>query len=155
MVVRYGTIRDGRVSRALRQILPFGRQSWVAIIRGIDSARSYDTLVKAMNHHHLPFTTNAGNVVISMETLRKALHAGAFTGFDEVWVFPDGLPNFDLSVVPSATSDAMDLSSSIPAGLSDAIQRSGSVVVVLGDGCGLNYAAPEGPILEAIVRSES
>jgi len=84
-----------------------------------------------------------------MRSLWKALETDVLTGFDEVWIFRNESPTTSLESLSSATSDGVEFSAGMPAGLADAMDRT-DCVLVLGDGCGLNYATTEDRIAERL-----
>ena len=149
----YGMVSDGRVGSALARVLPLWGRDWVAVIRGIDSARSNDGLTKVLTSHHMPYDVVNGNICVSVATLRKGGDVGLFTGFDEIWIFSGNPPTLDLASLPSATSDAIDFSSTVPSELSVAMEEK-NCIVVLGDGCGLNYAVSDQRIQEIITKDQ-
>ena len=151
--ITYGMVSDGRVGSALARILPLCGRDCAAIIRGIDSARSRNDLTKVLAFHDVPYDVVNGNICVSAAALQKSLELGLFTGFDEVWISSGSPPTFDLASLPSATSDATDFSSSMPGELSVAIEKT-NCILVLGDGCGLNYASNDEHIQEMITKGE-
>ncbi len=118
-----------------------------AIIRSLDSSHSERDLSRALSFHGVDFEVSFGNVCVSMGSLWKALEADVFTGFDEVWIFRNEFPSTTLESLTSATSDGADFSAGMPASLAGAMDRT-DCVLVLGDGCGLNYATTEDQITE-------
>jgi hypothetical protein len=150
----HGMVPDRHVRDVLMCILQMRGQNWTAIVRSIDSATSVDDLITTLAFHRVPHDVNNGNVCVSIDALQKGLDAGLFTGFDEVWIFSDNPPTFDLGPLPSATSDATDFSSSVPSELTNAIEKT-NCVVVLGDGCGLNYATSDKRVQEEIRPSRT
>ena len=151
--VTYGMVAGGSVHDALERILCMRGQDWVAVIRSIDSAHSQDHLTKALAFHRVAYEVINGNVCVCIDTLQKALGEGFFTGFDEVWIVDGKPPAFDLASFPSATSDGADFSSSIPDELCRAMEKM-NCVLLLGDGCGLNYATTAQQLQDEIMNVE-
>jgi hypothetical protein len=139
LALAYGTMPDEHVSDALMRLMPLCEQDWTTIIRSIDSCRSLDGLVRILAFHHMAHKVVHRNVCLSMSELQKALDAGVFTGFDEVWIVSGRPPAFELSQLPSATSDGTQFSGGMPEGLAEAVEKT-ACVLILGNGCGLNYA---------------
>jgi hypothetical protein len=95
------------------------------------------------------YAVNYGNICVTMPSLWRALEVGVLTGFDEVWVHGNELPTISLETAPSATSDGVSFSPGVPAGLADAMDAT-DCILVLGDGCGLNYATLDDRIAERL-----
>lgn len=148
----FGNLRTGTVRDALMRVRDLIGDASVAVIRSLDSAHSGHDLSHALSFHKVPHDVSLGNVHVSMDHLWSALDAEVFTGFDEVWIYPGKLPDVDLGSVPSATSDGIDFTHGVPKGLAEAIERT-RCVLVLGDGCGLNYATSDERIDERITRA--
>ena len=149
----HGMMPDGNVSDALVRILRLRDQDWMAVIRSIDSTHAQDGLTKALAFHRVAYDVVNGNVCVSIDTLQKTVDAGFFSGFDEVWIISGNPPAFDLASLPSATSDGADFSSGIPDELPIAMEKT-NCVVILGDGCGLNYATTDAQLREEITKGE-
>jgi hypothetical protein len=132
-------IPNGNVADVLTRILPLHDRDWLAIVRNIDSTHATDGLSNALAFHRVAYNIINGNVCLSIEAIQKAVSKEVFTGFDEVWIIAGSPPASDLSMLPSATSDGADFSSRVPEGLLDAMVRTNCILIV-GDGCGLNYA---------------
>jgi hypothetical protein len=132
-------IPSGNVGDALTRILRLRGHDWLAVVRSIDSACTTGDLTKAIAFHHLAYDVINGNVCLSVETLKQAMSGGAFTGFDEVWIIAGSPPSSDLASLPNATSDGADFSSELPEEVRSAMEQM-SCILILGDGCGLNYA---------------
>ena len=147
--VTCGMVPGGNVHDALERILRMRGEDWVAVIRSIDSARSQDHLRRSLATYRVPYEVTNGNVCVSIDALQKALGEGAFTGFDEVWIADGKPPAFDLASFPSATSDGADFSLNVPHELSRAMEDANCILIV-GDGCGLNYATTSQEFQEAI-----
>jgi len=150
----HGMMIRGHVSDALVRILRVRELAWIGIIRSVDSASSQDDLTAALTLHHVPYDVINGNVCVSIDTLGIAMERGLFTGFDEVWIVSGNAPGFDLSPLPHATSDGADFSSCIPGELSLGMEKA-NCVVILGDGCGLNYVTTTQHLQEVITKTES
>jgi hypothetical protein len=102
--------------------------------------------------HKIRHGFRSGNVVVTEEELRTALSKGVFTGFDEVWIFTDSPPIEDMQTLPSATSESTDFDSALPQELLEFLETT-SFRVILGDGCGLNYATRDREIAELLISS--
>jgi hypothetical protein len=148
----HGMTPGGNVGDALTRILRLRGHDWLAVVRSIDSASTTAELTKALAFHHLAYDLINGNVCLSIETLQRAVSSGAFTGFDEVWIVAGSPPAYDLASLPSATSDGADFMSDLPEELSRAMQQT-NCVLILGDGCGLNYATTSPQLQEELVEA--
>jgi hypothetical protein len=138
------------VREALTRLLTVSKGQ-VLVVRSIDSARSQEDIAKILSFHSVPKQIVRGNVCLTRGDLRSALAAEAFTGFDEVWLFSETPPTEDLSAIPSATSETTDFGIGIPKELVKALERT-QCLLVLGDGCGLNYATIDGRMAAAVLR---
>lgn len=152
ITLTHGMIPDGNVSDALHRILRLPWHDRLAVVRSIDSASTTTDLTKALAFHHIAYDVINGNVCLSAEGLQKAASGGAFTGFDEVWIVAGSPPALDLASLPSATSDGADFSTDVPEGLSSTMEQI-NCVLVLGDGCGLNYATTLPQLRDALAES--
>ena len=154
MSVAYGMLPGGTVGDALTRVLMRScAQGWVAVVRSIDSSSSMDDLVRILAFHCIAYEVVHGNVCLSMSDLQKALDAGVFTGFDEVWIISGRPPAMELSQLPSTTSDGTEFSRGMPEGLPTAMEKMNCILIV-GDGCGLNYATSNEYIREAIMERD-
>jgi hypothetical protein len=138
----HGMMPGGNVCDALMRILRLLRHDWLAVLRSLDSNCATGDLAKALQFHHIAYDLNNENVCLSIETLQKAVDEGVFTGFDEVWIVAGSPPAFNLASFHSATSDSADFSLDLPKDLPSAIKQT-DCVLILGDGCGLNYAVAQ------------
>jgi len=110
-----------------------------------------------MEWSKLPHDLVNGNICLSLEQLKTAMADGLFTGFDEVWIINGPPPAFNLESLPMATSDGRDFSLDspkdlildFPKELSSTMEKI-HCVLILGDGCGLNYAATSEPLRDAL-----
>lgn len=121
------------------------------LVRGIDSGRSRDELIGILDFHRIEYSEVQGNVILGLESIRKALDHEVFTGFDEVWLLEQGPPSIPLGLLPPATSDTRDFADEIPP---EIIMAVGEIhcVLLLGDGCGLNYLTSDETISKALVK---
>jgi hypothetical protein len=149
----YGMIKDGRVGDALMRLIGLCEQGWAAVVRGIDSSRCLDDLVSILTVHHINHQIVNRNPCLSITALQEALNAEVFSGFDEVWIVAGTPPSFELTDVPCATSDATDFSGGIPLGFTEAMEKT-ACVLVLGDGCGLNYVTSIERIRDEITQGQ-
>ncbi|HUO06485.1 MAG TPA: hypothetical protein VMU16_14900 [Candidatus Binataceae bacterium] len=149
----YGIIPWGDIRSALEYILPLWESHWTCIVRSIDSGRSVDDLSRTLSSLHLPYQIVNGNVSVSVDTLDRGLKEGLFNGFDEVLIFSGNLPAFSLEELRYSTGPA-EFPLDVPDALQATMEKT-KCVLLLGDGCGLNYAAWDDRILEAIKRYES
>lgn len=150
LAARHGVSPNGSVASALVGVLRLPRyHDSIFAVRSIDSANSRGGLCNALEFHRVPYEIIGDNVCVSAGALQRGLDDSLLTGFDEVWVFPDGPPALDLSSLPGATSDATDFSAGIQPILSEAMSKT-NCAAILGDGCGLNYATTDADIAEAI-----
>lgn len=150
----YGMLPNENVADALVCILPLCKEKWIAVLRSIDSANSQNELSRILDFHAVPHEVNNGNVCVSIRDLQKALDVGVFTGFDEIWILAGDSPNFNLNQLHSATSDSTDFSKNLHNELLIAIEKT-NCILIIGDGCGLNYATTDKQIQETIVYSKT
>lgn len=152
ITVAVGMTPDGNVSDALLRILRSRGHDWLAVVRSIDSASTTAELTKSLAFHQIAYDVISGNVCLSIENLQKAVSGGAFTGFDEVWIIAGSPPAFDLASLPSATSDGADFSADVPEELLRTMEQI-NCVLILGDGCGLNYATTLPQLQEELAKA--
>lgn len=148
-VLTFGYLPIGSVRDALAESRDLLSCASGAIIRSLDSSHSERDLSRILSFHGVDFEVSDGSARVSMLSLWNALEAEVFTGFDEVWIFRSELPAISMESLPSATSDGMEFSAGIPAGFAYAIDRT-DCALVLGDGCGLNYATTDDRIAERL-----
>ena len=110
----------------------------VAIVRCIDSSFSKEDLIKILEFHQITYEFMAGNIVLFAENLQKTILQNVFTGFDEIWLYENSPTSMNLMDVPSCTSDCANFSKKIDDTVLEVFLDSKSVVI-LADGCGLNY----------------
>jgi hypothetical protein len=146
----YGMNPVGNVCTALTFLMNFGDRDLVAVVRSIDSSRSTEEIARILTFHQVDHKVVSSNVCLSMDDLEKALNVDVFTGFDEVWLLSGMAPSFALGQVPYATSDGSDWSIAIPEEVPEAMERTGCILIV-GDGCGLNFATPNDQIRNAVL----
>lgn len=147
-VVRAGTIENASVGEALRLVLDRFEDSACVVLRSLDSYREVDDLVHCMEHGRYEFALVHRNVCLSLQTVRARLDT-LFEHFDEVWLFRGAPPAVSLELVPHSTSDSKSFVESVPPEVLEALSRSGCVLL-LADGCGLNYATTDEAIERAI-----
>lgn len=148
-----GMIPGDNVCDALTRIFRLRGHDWLSVVRSIDSTCAADDLAKTLTIHRVGYDVINGNICMSMDALEQALSAGVFTGFDEVWIIAGLPPASDLSMLPSATSDGTDFSLEMPEELSRSMEQI-KAVLILGDGCGLNYATTIHQLWEELIRAE-
>ena len=147
----HGIIYDENLSIALLRIYHLLDPSWYAVLRCIDSSRSVSDLVNILRSHDIAHRVINGNVCMTLVTINKAIADGLFHGFDEIWVISGTPPCIELSKYPCATSDGIDFSHEFPEGFAE-VMRQVSCVIVLGDGCGLNYATNRSDIHQELLK---
>jgi hypothetical protein len=145
----HGMILHANVKGTLVRILPLCEPAMIAVIRSIDSSHSETDLSQVLRFHGVLHEVINRNVCVSPSSLRHALAAEVFTGFDEVWLLPGEPPHIGLDVLPGATSDAADFAQHVPAELLDAMEKT-NCFLIMGDGCGLNYITSGERIAELI-----
>lgn len=130
---------ESSVSNALARIkgvLPPGCR---VIVRSIDSTKDFAQLVHILSRfrdHEDPGV----DTTVTLDCVERALDAGLFTGFDEVW-----LTHGELEAAPRPpaeivfTSDAADFEDDDCSEVGAVMNRH-KVFLILADGCGLNYA---------------
>lgn len=149
----YGMVPHAHVYDVLEHILASVEQECTLIIRVVDSHRSCEELSHMLSHHDIAHTTVHNNVCVGTEAIREVLSRGIFNGFDEIWIIAGSPPAFDLASLPSATSDSADFSINVPEGLLDTMEQI-NCFLVLGDGCGLNFATLSPRIREHLEQYE-
>ena len=150
----FGMIRQENVRKMLARVLPLFGQGIIAVIRSIDSTRASKDLGRILDFHHVEYDAINNNVYLSLEELRKALVGDVFTGFDEVWILYDKPPPMDLNPLPSVTSDATKFSEGVPEELTEAMAKTNGLLII-GDGCGLNYITSDKRLEEEITKTEA
>ena len=145
----FGGLVPGHVPDALLRVREFVPESSVAVVRCIDSGWSQENLSRALSFHRVPYDIVQGNIRLSMENLWKTVDEEVFPGFDEVWICSGEFPVPNLTHMPPATSDGTDFRDGLPEEVEGMIE-SGLCLLVLGDGCGLNYATSDDRIARAI-----
>ena len=135
----YGMLPGERVASVLPLLKQCVAENWICVVRSIDSIRDPEDLAYCLTAHGLPSNSDHGNVFVSGAALQEAVATAVLTGFDEVWVFLEAPPTECLGKVPSATSETTDFTNGVPKELRQAMERT-DCLLVLGDGCGLNFA---------------
>lgn len=143
-----GLLPGASLAGALSVALKHRQEHWF-VIRCIDSTRDTDGLLDIFRYHDLSCEVISSNVCLSIEMLEKALEHELFTGFDEVWLFAGPPPGQDLATLPRATSDGADFSERLPEELTEAMDAT-RCILILGDGCGLNYATTDTRLAEGL-----
>ncbi len=134
----YGMV-EGSVRGVLARVLQQSGDGGRAIIRCLDSLRSPVELGGVVLSRGVKGRVLPSGVELDVAALRGLLDAEAFSGFDEVWLYPPGRSPTDRTLAASITSDAVQLDAQAPPPeLVDAFLESGCRLA-LGDGCGLNY----------------
>jgi hypothetical protein len=152
-LVGYGTLYDTHVHELLALLTPCLQDLRTVVVRSIDSARTKESLGGILRHYGIRFQIVNGNVCLSPSGVKECLSRTIFTGFDEVWVFrQEPLPT-SLAEVPAATSDAVIFAEGVPGALTD-VALSTECLLVLADGCGLNYLTTDRGIFRAIKTLE-
>ena len=132
-----GSIEGGHVGTALAAARDMLAGDEVVIVRGLDSVRDARELSRVLKQFKMPHAIEAGNVCCSINDLVPE-YAEVFTGFDEVWI-AQRRPRMDLSSIPRATSDSEDFKGGVHPEIEKAMVRE-HCLLLLADGCGLNYA---------------
>lgn len=112
--------------------------NFVAIVRSIDSSEKIEDIRNILNFHNIYYDYINENICLSKTNLNLALDADVFTGFDEVWVFLDHIPEKSLSSIPVSTSDSIHFDEEIDKNVLTCF-KDYDCAVLLADGCGLNY----------------
>jgi hypothetical protein len=108
-------------------------------VRCLDSDSDPRAIYEVLLRHAIDGRLESHSVSLTSTQLRHAAANHVFTGFDELW-FSQSEKRID--AIPSdivLTSDAVNFSERIPEGLGTTMKNLASILV-LGDGCGLNYA---------------
>jgi hypothetical protein len=150
-MISFGVVPDGRVSDALTRLWRFIDPDLIAIVRCVDSSASPDDIAKILAFHGVGHNVVCKNVILTINDLQTALKAEVFTGFDEVWIVAGAPPDFDLSHLRGATSDGIEFSTGFPEALANAMAEL-NCMLILGDGCGLNYATSSGLIRQELAK---
>jgi hypothetical protein len=147
-----GLLPEESVSDVLARVLPTCDARSTLVIRSLDSSRDAQHLARALDHHGIHYQLVNGNICIPGDVLVRASLCDLFTGFDEVWILADRPPEMNLTDLPSATSETHDFSEGVPPALVEAMSKT-RCVLILGDGCGLNYATTD-PEVETHIQSQ-
>ncbi|MFG0256850.1 MAG: hypothetical protein ACF8GE_03005 [Phycisphaerales bacterium JB043] len=153
IIPTHGMMPGANVCETLTRVLRLRGNEWRAVVRSIDSACTTGDLTKALAFHRIAYDVINRNICLSLDALQNALSNDVFTGFDEVWIIEGPPPAFDLAPLPYATSDGADFSSKFPEKLADAMEQT-NCVLILGDGCGLNYCATYQQLQEEVTRTQ-
>lgn len=143
-----GIIPGKTISGALAVLRTKFDHNWFVVIRCIDSTVDRSDLVAILNGHGITSEIICGNVCVTMGGLIEAVDTDVFSGFDEIWIFRRP-PSIDLAELPPATSDAIDFSEQCHEEILRTVE-SESVAILLGDGCGLNFATCDPYFLEVL-----
>jgi len=135
----HGRVPGVHASEALSAVFEHLDPAWSAVIRCIDSARDSAEVAKILSHHGVQSRQVSGNTVISVDELKTVLKRNILNGFDEIWFVSGDSPVASLANIPPATSEGADFSTGPPSEIT-AVMITSDCVLVLGDGCGLNYA---------------
>jgi hypothetical protein len=146
----FGFRADLRVADALRLLQDVLSPAHVVVIRSVDSARESDALKRVLDFHRISYWIVNGNFVLTLAVVSQNLDH-LLTGFDEIWVF-ETVPEMNLNDVACVTSDAEDFSAGLPDSISLAFCTT-ACVVILGDGCGLNFVTANSSVAERLVSS--
>lgn len=150
----FGRIRGLTLADVLDRVLRLCVPRATAVVRGIDSARSSCDLRRILDFHNVTYEINGGNVCLDADSLNEAVAREVFTGFDELWIFREMKSDLNLVDVPPATSEVTDFSIKLPQEISDTFSRN-DCLLVLGDGCGLNYFTSDSRIADVIVETDA
>lgn len=141
---------DGFIGDAFGSLLPRLPKRWTVIVRALDSDFTPKGVSSYLTSLGVQHSFAGPNVCLTMEQLAKAHGAEAFSGFDELLFFDGPAPDVELECVP-LTSCVADFTETVPPELTEWMERT-NCVLILGDGCGLNYATTERGI-SRVIRS--
>lgn len=145
----HANLQDLSVYESLVKLMDSYPMSIVAVVRSIDSSYLKQDLEKILQFHDVSYKVINGNLCLFKEDLRDAVSAGVFTGFDEVWLFYHAPPSKNLTSIPNATSDSKDFGGKVDREMLEAFHET-KCVVILADGCGLNYLTSDFTIAEKL-----
>lgn len=145
----HGMIPNESIVAVMQRIVQDLDDEWLIIVRSIDSAVGVKDIMKALAMYNVKCSLVGANVCMSTGEFKHAMLVHVFAGFDEVWFISGPPPRMTLDSVPYVTSDGADLSVDVPTELRRAMEQVGCVLV-LGDGCGLNYATTSSRLGEQI-----
>lgn len=145
----FGHIPHAHVPEAVEAILSTCKPPGIAVIRCLDSSNDATAIARVLDAHQVSFQILNGSVCLSTTDLQLAIYAGAFVGFDEVWLLAGDRPASQMFAYSNITSDGKDFSREEPRDLRHAMRESGCIVA-LGDGCGLNFATSSNDISESL-----
>ena len=144
-----GTV-DGRIAETLARCRDRIPRAYSALIRSVDSTRAPAQLRDLLKARVAEVNIGRAGVVVSPEDLCRLVDRGFFCGFDEVWLFDE--QRASVAEIPPgifATSDGVSFADHVPHGLEE-VMVAERCLLVLGDGCGLNYATWDRPLALAI-----
>ncbi len=136
-----------RLDEALERALAAMPEVTAGAVDCIDSSHGVEGVPACLKHHGIRFETRGQAVIVQRGELLRAIEERVFTGFDSVWLF-SALPGEVASALPTVTSDGTGFQPCAPSSVLNAM-RTLNCRLVLGDGCGLNWATPE-PRIAAI-----
>ncbi|KAA3611940.1 MAG: hypothetical protein DWQ01_07610 [Planctomycetota bacterium] len=139
------------LAEALQLILRSPEEGWIFVVRCIDSTRDSLGVSKILSFHKVNHDTLNSNVFLTLKDLKDFPLDQLFAGFDEVWVFIDSPPHKNLNGLPTATSETTDFSEAFPRELNKAFEQHGCLLI-LGDGCGLNFATTSKKIAQSLTQ---
>jgi hypothetical protein len=135
----YGNV-PGRVKDVLLfccNKLPIYR---LASVLSLDSNRFANDILRVLLKYDINAYIERNYVFISPEELyRTVINDKLFVGFDVVLLFAKNCPEKAIPTYMEFTSESMNYCRELPDGI-DRWMKDNSCVLVLGDGCGLNYA---------------
>jgi hypothetical protein len=145
----HGKMIGIRIGDVLPGVLDHLPSNLTAVVRSVDSSTTCLDITRILTFHGIEHSVVCGNVCLTEGLLRRAVEQGVFTGFDEVWLFAAAPPSSDLGGLPPATSDASDFSVQVPPCLMSNF-RDTVCLLLLGDGCGLNYLTMDAEVVRGI-----
>lgn len=152
--LRFGHI-GGSVHEVIQRLLPELPPFECAIIRSLDSERDVTKIEEFLKSRGIATSATAHGVGVDYAGLETAsCDLGVFVGFDEVWFFQSkcGLVNSSALQELVATSDSSQFDDGVPEKVTRGFVDS-ECVLLLADGCGLNYVTYSIDLVAAMLRT--
>ncbi|GAB4225551.1 MAG: hypothetical protein Tsb0021_00460 [Chlamydiales bacterium] len=147
----YGFLNGKSVSSVFTDIYDHYLNHLVSVVRSIDSSHLENKLEKILDYHNAHYIKINGNICLTNEDLLKAISLEVFTGFDELWFF-ENYPDKSLGDIPGATSDGQNFNDEVNSKILNTFHNT-NCILLLADGCGLNFLTNKSVIAKQILEN--
>ncbi|MBX3468249.1 MAG: hypothetical protein KF878_15365 [Planctomycetes bacterium] len=115
------------------------------LLRSLDSTRSAEAIQAALARRGVPSQVEDGAALLEGVDLLRARERGLLCGFDEVWLLPRDRR-------PAPVTVEVELTSARSIGPDEAapVLEATGAWLIMGDGCGLNWATTREPVRDAL-----